>query len=328
MHGPHDEKFYALWNRLRSEHETLVRKGYTGEGFLSTGHKLGGRRIPMHEARRRVRSAAEKRRLLSTGSGQKLGGAPVRRDADIRKVIADAASRRITVTKGCASGTERSKGIVEETTRNGFRTKAEEDDANELAIMQAYIELMQEEEREKYGDAYLSPSSVSPSGGEWQHELASSSAVSTPSINSFQNDQRKSQIRPEKEVIDLSQLDSNISLIHESTPAEHWSCEVCTLLNPTTFLCCDACGTERASNRIAHDKLSNTAPASARDSSTSKSNQSSDQIAKRKDTARTLSSLLAVERSKPIGWRCQDCGTFMENQWWTCSTCGKMKQSS
>jgi rubrerythrin len=27
-------------------------------------------------------------------------------------------------------------------------------------------------------------------------------------------------------------------------------------------------------------------------------------------------------------WRCSRCTTIMESKWWTCSTCGKMKESS
>ena len=97
----------------------------------------------MHEARRLARVNAEKRRTLTAGSGQKLGGAPVRRGVDIRSVIADAAASRAAITKGCASGVnaEREREIDKETNRNGFRTKADEDDANEEAIMIAYIYL-------------------------------------------------------------------------------------------------------------------------------------------------------------------------------------------
>ncbi|KAI9886389.1 MAG: hypothetical protein M1823_001778 [Watsoniomyces obsoletus] len=153
--GAHDANFHALWQQLRDEHEQLARQGYTGEGFLSQGHKLGGRRIPMDEARRRARASAEKRKVINAGSGQRLGGVPVRRGTDIRQVIADAAQSRINVTKGCGSGAKDTKAIVEQATKNGFRTQAEEDDANERAIMEAYIELLQEEEKGKWGEAYL-----------------------------------------------------------------------------------------------------------------------------------------------------------------------------
>ncbi|KAL8820265.1 MAG: hypothetical protein Q9191_007552, partial [Dirinaria sp. TL-2023a] len=163
VHGPHDEPFHTLWNQLREEYETLTRKGYTGEGFLSEGRTLGGTaRIPKHEAQRRARLAAEQRRTLNAGSGQKLGGAPVRRGTDIRRVIADAAQKRATITRGCASGTERSKGIVQETEQSGTKTQAVDlTDEDEEAVMLAYIDLIQEE-RERYGAGYEPPSSANP----------------------------------------------------------------------------------------------------------------------------------------------------------------------
>ncbi|RAL67871.1 hypothetical protein DID88_008596 [Monilinia fructigena] len=78
----------------------LTSKGYTGEGFLSEGKSLGGRKVPRHEARRLARIAAEKRQNGLKGSDQKLGGRPVPYGTDIRKVIVDAIERRNKVLKG------------------------------------------------------------------------------------------------------------------------------------------------------------------------------------------------------------------------------------
>ena len=281
----------------------------------------------MNEARRRARVAAEKRQQLSAGSGQRLGGAPVRRGADIRKVIADAASRRTTVTKGCVSGTEQTKRIVEETSRNGFRTKAEEDDANEIAIMQAYIELIQAEERKKYGDAYVPPSSANPSGSGWQPDEPTPSASSA---SRFDRDRpsRSSPQTSQRDIIDLSHSDSEFQSNYVSAQPDQWSCEVCTLINPITFLSCDACGTERASTPKSRSFFSAPTLASTPSSSISAASRPTDKTARKNDTARRISSLAAAERAKPIGWLCSNCRTFMEEQWWTCSTCGQMKQSS
>lgn len=151
--GAHDSNFHALWDELRDEHETLIRKGYSGEGFLSAGHKLGGGRVPPpHEMRRLAHASAEKRRVLSKGSGQKLGGTPLHRGQDVRKVIADAATRRTqnaSINKGCASGTRDAGKLSDEAANHTFTTKAEEDDANDRAIAQAIFDLMEEEEERK-----------------------------------------------------------------------------------------------------------------------------------------------------------------------------------
>ncbi|KAL1879245.1 hypothetical protein Daus18300_001824 [Diaporthe australafricana] len=171
VHGPHDGKFHALWDQLRDEHEGLVMKGYTGEGFLSTGHKLGGGgRVPMQEARRLARAAAEQRSQQASrekGSGQRLGGAPIQRGQDIRKVITGAVERRNRADRGCGSTNFTDKEIQtlsETATKNGFRTQAEEDAANEAAIAQAMWELVQEDEKKKHGSKYVPPSAQYPSG--------------------------------------------------------------------------------------------------------------------------------------------------------------------
>ena len=283
----------------------------------------------MHEARRRARAAAEKRRTLTAGSGQKLGGAPVRRGEDIRKVIADAATRRTTVTKGCASGTDRSRGIVEETTRNGFRTKAEEDDANEEAIMLAYIEMIQAEEREKYGPSYVPPSSTNPAGSQGRSYpiLPSASAPSIP-----YDTKPKSKEQPSS--IDLTD-DTNLQSVASPT-LDSWTCEICTLLNPLNYLCCDACGTERASSSVLPSPQSQT-PASgsvpvpkpiAKNSSHLPNPTNSTSKRHPNKAIQSLSALSASESKKPLGWVCHQCGTFMESQWWTCAECGSMKLTS
>ncbi|KAI9662420.1 MAG: hypothetical protein M1821_008587 [Bathelium mastoideum] len=166
VHGAHDGPFHALWNQLRDEHYSLALKGYTGEGFLGQGRKLGGsgRRVPLSELSRQARAnAAEKRQSElgrdggsggggGGGGGRRLGGAPVARGADMRRVIAEAATRRAAITQGCASGSKDSHQLAEQASKNGFRTQAEEDDANDRAIAQALVELMEEEERQRLED--------------------------------------------------------------------------------------------------------------------------------------------------------------------------------
>lgn len=155
--GDHDSNFHRLWDELRDEHETLVRKGYTGEGFLSEGQRLGGGGRhgipPPHEMRRLARSSAEKRKAqgtLSKGSGQRLGGTPLHlHGGDMRSIIAEQATMRNTINKGCASGRQDAVKLSDQAASNTFRTKGEEDDANDRAIAQALFELMEEEEERK-----------------------------------------------------------------------------------------------------------------------------------------------------------------------------------
>ncbi|KKZ62179.1 hypothetical protein EMCG_03317 [[Emmonsia] crescens] len=312
VHGPHNQEFHALWNQLRDEHMQLSLKGYTGEGFLSEGKRLGGQRIPLHEARRIARVAAEKRQTLTAGSGRKVGGAPIMRGTDMRQVIADAAQRRITVTKGCASGTSEGEKLADEASKNGFRTKAEEEDANEQAIMQAYIELIQEEEKEQYGNSYIPPSGIHPAGPR-----SSLSAPPIPRDTKPNADTPRHQKSSDSPFIDLTE-DSNLD-------TESWVCPVCTLVNPASFLCCDACTSERPqpSKPLATPGRSGKR---VRDEP-----QPSIGGISQKPRNNAIQALLSLEKKipeKPLGWVCHSCGTFMETQWWTCSACGTMKQSS
>jgi len=317
--GPHDHNFQALWNELRSEHQSLLSKGYSGEGFLSKGHKLGGRQIPLDELRRQARVAAEKRQVLSKGSGQKLGGRPVQRGIDMRQVIADAAQRRNTIIKGCSTGTKEADGLAEQARRNGFRTKAEEDDANNAAIANALIELMEEEEAEKLNGTYKPSASE---GLSWTRENglelsqpklpAPTSQKPTPAAAS-RNGRPVSRLIAEDEARRKPGSSSHTSTYSASsyTPepqalpsSKVWDCPVCTLENPLTSLYCGACETEKPS-----------APPSAPPKPAAGSSGRSQTLPQSK--------LMA-----PVEWRCHRCGWFMESQWWTCSNCGAMKSSS
>lgn len=369
--GPHDQNFHNLWNELRTEHESLVSKGYTGEGFLSEGHKLGGKRIPLDEMRRQARIAAEKRRSLNKGSGQKLGGKPTLRGVDMRKVIADAATRRNTITKGCASGTKNAGQLSSDASKNGFRTKAEENDANDRAIAQALAELMEEEEMQKLenlcapsgtgglawdrenGLQFDDTSNDPESGLSWTKEggleldkpnLKPSSA--SPAAQPLQtrngrpisrlvledntlrkNSSSSSRARPisrltseEEERLRAKQLPGlPVSMPPPKLPPPSdpnmWSCPQCTLDNPLDFLSCDACGLEQPPQPIPRNQRFGPAGPPPR--------------------APPSASVFRPNAPTPfepakgrIGWNCLNCGTFMENQWWTCSLCGVMKAES
>lgn len=309
-------------------------KGYTGEGFLSQGKRLGGSRIPLDEARRQARAAAEQRRVLAKNSGKRLGGAPVLRGTDMRKLRADAAQRRIEVTNGCASGTDRSEELAEEASRNGFRTQAEEDDANEQAILQAFIELIQEEEREKYGDSYIPPSQENPAGPR-THEPPD------PPDSFGPVKEQPTGVSPEQT------LDTSKSAADNSSYESPWTCTTCTLENPPNFLCCDVCAAERPVPSVEKPTVMprQQAPAVRTKPEPERSKkrvlqidgeEGKDEATPRgnfafKNRTRALDILASIHRDtskRPLGWLCEQCGSFMESQWWTCSCCGKMKPSS
>ncbi|KAF9346386.1 hypothetical protein BGX26_002117 [Mortierella sp. AD094] len=94
IRGPHDEKFYKALNDLNNEYDKVIASGYTGEGFDSSGHRLGaknggfgpggmrlggstGRETPTAAARAAAVLAAEKRRqvneMMLPAGGRRLG---------------------------------------------------------------------------------------------------------------------------------------------------------------------------------------------------------------------------------------------------------------
>lgn len=454
--GDHDSNFHRLWDELRDEQETLMRKGYTGEGFLSEGHRLGGGRYgapPPHEVRRLARASAEKRQAqgkLSKGSGQRLGGTPLHLYGDVRSIIADQVTQRNTINRGCASGRGDASKLAEQQGRTTFRTKAEEDDANDRAIAQALYELMEQEEEKKLNGTF----SAAPADGglAWHPESGlydpkkesrplpknnpeqdnrpteeeqmrwalqastkpsppSSAAPSTYALSpvsplSPQNIDRTisappphhqppssrpdpsrtqpNQPRPAAEKISTKRArtshdtaatsphpaakpspspSSSSSSSTEPTTSppppppiidlsepfnpDEWTCDLCTCINPTQFLACDACGTERPTTST----TTTTAAAATATARTHQSPQRQRPPPKRSTLSAPVSASSSSEgvgrvdtrmqqqqqqqqrrttgiRQSLIGWNCDRCGSFMEHRWWTCSACGGMKGSS
>lgn len=354
--GPHDHNFHNLWNELRDEHQSLLAKGYTGEGFLTQGRSLGGKRIPLDEMRRQARISAEKRKTTTNlnAGGHRLGGHPVTRVVDMRKVIADAATRRNSITEGCASGSSEAGRLRDQQAQTGFRTKAEEDDANDLAIAQALQELMEEEEVARLQEL------CAPNGGgglawdpvnglQFDNDPASRNSTPKPIPNrsssstfagrplsrlvSDDSVRRPTSLpssrRPSSRLLSEDEeafrnrtlppsppLPSPPSLVVPADPGK-WACPQCTLHNPIDFLSCGACGLEQPPQPIPQNQRYGPAhhPASLPKPPPAASLRGADAT--------------PFEPAKGrIGWNCLNCGTFMENQWWTCSLCGTMKNES
>jgi hypothetical protein len=180
VHGPHNERFHALWDKLRSELEDLIRKGYTGEGFLGRGHVLGGRKIPLQERSRLWREAQDRRdgenQNRDAKPGRKLGGTAASPRDDIRSVITRAVEKRlgpkagpprgspltsqqpgcspafpIIIPHGCGNNTHSHDEVMRiagDAISDGFQTKAEEQQANDKAIALTLAEEFEAEQAE------------------------------------------------------------------------------------------------------------------------------------------------------------------------------------
>ncbi|KIW20190.1 hypothetical protein PV08_00765 [Exophiala spinifera] len=356
VHGPHNQAFNALWDKLRDEHEALLRKGYTGEGFLGKGNRLGGRRIPMTEIRRQARAAAERRRDLSKGSGQRLGGQGIVRGQNAREIIAAAAEKRLRIERGCGSATDQgaqlARGKDKVTT-----TKADKQDENDAALMQAFIDLIQEEESELFGKDYFPPSQENPAGIRGATSppgLRTSMLPKTLDAKALREQQMQieRQLREtkkneaERDVLrdDADAPKQSIKRPTEPEPepepepeADTWTCEICTLVNPMQYLMCGACETERPAIYAQQPALpplvsSRGRPKPQTTASTRSKAHDHTTLKPRLSSAEALakfdSQANAKAQSRPVGWMCHGCGNWMESQWWTCSSCGRIKTSS
>ncbi len=223
VHGPHNENFHNLWEKLRDEHMALAMSGYTGESFLSDGRRLGGT-IPKRELGRRSRQPLAGAALAA--AGHRLGGrAPVSRQ-DMRNAAAAAAERRRRALEGCGAeklNDAQISSIGATVSQNGFRTKAEEDKANDIAIAQALAELAEMDDGRvatKTPSLPTTASSSAPRGGRPVRRIPSNHKQ--PAARSW--------------------------LVKEDENRPGWVCSTCTLYNPAKLLCCDACGAQRASD--------------------------------------------------------------------------------
>ncbi|RKF64742.1 putative dna damage response protein wss1 [Erysiphe neolycopersici] len=237
VHGPHDEKFHALWDQLRAELEGLIRKGYTGEGFLSEGHKLGGRKMGPgfnpRDVARRAAAAAEQRQMKARNSCQRFNNMAMPVISDMRNFVLDAFQRRGTILNGCGRMINNAREIeilTTQATRNGFTSKAEEDEANERAISQALWELVQEDLSKKGGN------SVVASHRRQQHSRNTVDIMHPARINSW----------------GPSRIPSTNYNDNWQNSFVEWSCPTCTLQNPVNFLACGACNLQRPAEISRH----------------------------------------------------------------------------
>jgi DNA-dependent metalloprotease WSS1 len=346
VHGPHDATFHALWNELRDEWTTLQLKGYTGEGFLGKGNQLGGSHIPRDELRRRARAEAikerDRRKAQQAKSGHRLGGA-FSGGGSLRDAIADATIRRTSkeVESGCATGTKAGERAAEDAMLNGFRSKAEMDEADHLAIQQALFELMQQEEGrrlDREAAATQRPTAQPVRTQSVSHPIGGFYAPTPPSAPNPRPaatypgnnvparppqsvDRHGRPIsRLVKEAESKSRNENKAASARLSKPLPkvpgtsqgsssqqpHWPCPRCTLQNEANVEFCDACNEPRmGASALPRAKPQNIGSNGLIQTTSKSSNGPGN-----------------------LGWKCWFCGTFMEHQWWTCSRCGTMKASS
>jgi hypothetical protein len=310
------------------------------------------------EVRRQARVAAEQRAKVSKiqAPGKRLGGKPPQPGrGSIRETIARAALSRTKVETSCGTGTKAgdkaAQRAAEDSKRNGFRTKAEMDDANSVAIAEAMQELM-EHDAERGIDT--SPETPPSEGLTWsaEHGLQAASPKAPSASNPYgsgkmnrqfgevtsrgisqpltvasngvdrkpaplpatplanprgrpvsrvvlEAEAKKKQFQSLKPASTVKSEDLMRSASQPNRPSssrEPWACLNCTLVNDANANICEVCEGPRPD----FSKTASRASSSGYQTSAT---------------------------SGPLGWLCS-CGTFMEDQWWTCTHCTKLRPSS
>lgn len=244
VHGPHDKNFYAFLDKLQDEYDELRSKGYSGEGFLSDGSRMGGsHNLSPHEARAKALAEAERRnklaKLMGPPGGRTLGGGASRNAGkSTRELAADAAERRAKDAKSCGHGEAVSDAVIAEEAK-----KAEDDSLGAKGVDGELAE-----QANVSGNAIASKSTASTSGSN------------RPASEDSDSDIELIGPPPKKLAI------ASNGLVESSTAAsrkggravpgpnkasgpasEFWACSTCTFENGKPLaLACEMCGSERS----------------------------------------------------------------------------------
>lgn len=220
--GPHDESFHKMWDQMRDEYWHLMQTGFTGNYFTGRGHYVGGR-MTKTEARRIARAEAAKAAPKGLEPvNRKLGGAPpsrIRSRGEMADKIAQAAEKRMGMICGSGRRSAEQRQLVAEAAKNA-RVIEIEDDENDAAIEQAFMELAQQEREHEATQKY--------GGSGRSRDEAMTIPESSPA---------KASISREYDAPKAPVWDTMV----EDDP--HWPCKVCTMLNQPTSKICEACET-------------------------------------------------------------------------------------
>ncbi|KAI4321715.1 hypothetical protein MLD38_035063 [Melastoma candidum] len=238
VHGPHDAKFYALWDELRKECEQLMENGITGsgQGFDLQGRRLGGisRQPPISSLQKTALAAAERRKVLGSllpSGARRLGGDSSLMALSPAQAAAMAAERRLQDDIWCGSAAEdcgnkeSCDGDVPENVVNAVgspgKSRGGSSGAPGVTSRKRHLE---------------SASESSPNNRGSRHQKGRSRLNESLSI-----------CHPESacdsSLTSNSKQDTHEDLRHSEE--NMWACEMCTFLNPPLAPVCKICGLER-----------------------------------------------------------------------------------
>lgn len=209
--GPHNADFYKLWDDIRKECDELVAKGVSGnEGFDGHGRRLGGfsRQPTIPGVRQAALAAAEKRSRIGglLPSGPKrLGG-----DSDMMSVLSPLQAAAMAAERRMQDELwcgSQANGVYGEGSKSGGGAKTVSLDKTATQKNRIIDEIR----------TTNIPSNMRHIPGFMENDIGASNS-------GFVHDHKETHGTEDKSV---------------------WECEICTLLNPSVALICEACGVQR-----------------------------------------------------------------------------------
>ncbi|KAK3425285.1 DNA-dependent metalloprotease WSS1 isoform X1 [Eucalyptus grandis] len=268
-HGPHDAKFYKLWDELRKECEELMAKGITGtgQGFDLPGRRIGGfsKQPPISSLRQTSLAAAERRAVLGSllPSGPKrLGGDTSIMVLSPAQAAAMAAERRLQDDIWCGSqledgGDRESNPDILRNIENEIETPgiSRLDNAGSQAS-----DLISRKRFRDLNEASASKSSSSNVDQNYVDLTGNDETCGAADDLSCAHQRRKFEsdnVLHSKSKCHLGNASSSMPSNLTSQPGLKgttkdpsiellmWACGICTLLNPPLAPICKVCGSER-----------------------------------------------------------------------------------
>lgn len=291
VHGPHDDKFYKYLSGLEDEYYKLRANGYAGEGFHSTGKRLGqgvSHNVPMQQAKSQAVLAAEKRAIaagiMGSSGGRKLGGVSKLGTTmkTPREMAAEAAERRARDEKTCGSISD--DAIQRESAKAAEESILDIPDidvppspptaSTSMLLPPPNKRSLPSPERSATAPDYGSKRQRKDEGVDW-------TSLSPAAAAAWRRQAGISQTSSDYEVATSSgSAPRPPRRAATDIGGKGWDCKVCTLVNRPLALTCEACGAYKPIDPL-------------------------------------------------MGWTCLECGEGGNAvEWWTCKKCGRMKSEA
>ncbi|GAA5823476.1 hypothetical protein JCM11251_000646 [Rhodosporidiobolus azoricus] len=352
LRGPHDDQFFKILDGLQDEYDALRASGYSGEGFLGKGTRVGhgvshdtlNPREAREKALKRLEERERVRKLL--GKGGKLGGAaPDTKGKRRGDVLADAAERRLRAIRSCGGDDahDHPSGSKKEDLPLDVQEAIDAADRNSRRIVVDLTQLDSDEDDE-LPQAGPSTSRSGQAEAKKETDDAQVSPKKRPRVSPPSSDNLRVFPPPSRTLTAGSRLlgPPSSSSTRSSRPSSHSA--LTAPRSPSASSSSSAAASSRlTSNPQTLSRRDTPQPAWTCPTCTFGNTSALSLACELCLTERPAGTFVVSTKvgpstmketaRRPIaavkdGWECESCSTRNEHVFWTCKACGKMKRSS